>query len=147
VKVTDLNKHPVLDVSSATTVGQIDDVVVDPSTRHVLGFSLRKTPGKETWLPWDGLKALGADAATIEGTDAIVIGPDETAPPALTRGKVIGGRVLTDQGLSLGTLADIDVDPESGTVTELILTSGHVIPGDSLRGIGSYATVVVHPAG
>jgi hypothetical protein len=90
---------------------------------------------------------LGADAATVEGTEAVVIGPDETAAPALLRGKVIGGRVLSDQGLLLGNLADVEVDPESGTITDLVLTSGQVIPGASLRGIGSYATVVVHPAG
>jgi uncharacterized protein YrrD len=145
MKVSQLKKHPVLDISSATTVGQIDDVVVDPVKRQILGFTLHKAAGKENWLSWAQLKSFGADAATIETTDVLSTGPGEAAPRTLLRGKVIGGRVLTDQGLGLGSLADVEFDPGSGAVTALVLDGGHVLGGDSLRGIGTYATMVVHP--
>ncbi len=144
MRVTDLNKRPVLDVATATTVGRIDDVVVDPASRQLLGFTLRKTPGKASWLPWDRLQAMGADAATVDTVDALTEGPEEDTPPALRRGKVIGGVVLTSGGLSLGTLADIEFDPGSGLVTSLVLDGGRSLPAESLIGIGSYA-MVVHP--
>lgn len=145
MKVTDLNKHPVLDVSSATTVGQIDDVVIDPSSRRLVGFVLRKTPNKASWLPWDSLKALGVDAATVDNADALADAPGDEVPPALKQQKVISGLVLSDQGLALGTLADVEFEPESGSVTGLVLSDGRTLPGDSLVGIGSYAMVVKHP--
>ena len=145
MRVTDLNKHPVLDVSTATTVGRIDDVVIDPSTRQVVGFSLGKTPGTAAWLAWDRLKALGVDAATVDSVEALTEGPDADMPPALKRGKVIGGLVLTDQGLSLGDLVDVEFDPDSGRVTGLVLAGGRSLPADALRGIGRYAMVVTHP--
>jgi uncharacterized protein YrrD len=136
----------VLDVSSATTVGRIDDVVVDPSTRQLVGFSVRKTPGKASWLAWDRLKALGVDAVTVDSVEALSDRPDVDVAPPLRHGKVIGGLVLTDQGLSLGDLVDVEFEPDSGTLTALVLASGRTLPADSLRGIGSYAMVVTHPA-
>jgi uncharacterized protein YrrD len=144
MRASEITKHPVLDVSSATTVGRIDDVVIDPADRQVLGFVLAKTAGKATWLAWDHLKALGRDAATIDSPDDLTE-PPESAPPGLKKGKVLGGRVLTDQGLELGTLADVEFDADSGLVAGLHLNTGRVLPGDSLRGVGSYATVVSHP--
>ena len=144
MRASDLTKHPVLDVSTATTVGSIQDVVVDPTERQILGFVLGKTAGKATWLEWSHLKALGTDAATIDGTDALAAAPEQ-GPPALRKGNVVGGRVLTDQGLELGKLADVEFDADSGAVTALHLDRGGVVPGDALRGIGTYATMVRHP--
>ncbi len=145
MRVTDLNKRAVMDVATATTVGRIDDVVVDPVSRQLVGFSLRKTPGKASWLAWDRLKALGVDAATVDTVEALTEGPDNDLPPALKRGKVIGGLVLTTGGLGLGNLVDVEFDADSGTVTGLVLQSGRTLPPDSLVGIGTYAMVVTHP--
>ncbi len=145
MRVTDLNKRPVIDVATATTVGRIDDVVVDPASRQLVGLALRKTSGKASWLAWDRLKAMGVDAATIDTVDALTEGPEEEMPPALRRGKVIGGVVLTSGGLALGTLADVEFDPDSGLVTGLLLDGGRGLPAESLIGIGTYALVVSPP--
>jgi uncharacterized protein YrrD len=145
VRITDLNKRPVMDLSSATTVGRIDDVIIDPVSRQLVGFELAKTPGKASYLAWDKLRALGSDAVTIENVDALTAEPDTVAPP-LKRGKVMGGIVLTDQGLSLGNLADVEFDADSGSVTGLVIDRDRVLPGDSLIGIGHYAMVVKSPA-
>jgi uncharacterized protein YrrD len=146
VRITDLNKRPVMDLSSATTVGRIDDVIIDPASRQLVGFELAKTPGKASYLAWDALRALGSDAVTIENVDALSATPNETAAPPLKRGKVMGGIVLTDQGFSLGNLADVEFDADSGAVTGLVIDDARVLPGDSLLGIGHYAMVVKSPA-
>ncbi len=144
MRASEVTNHPVLDVSSAVTVGRIDDVVVDPTNHQVLGFVLAKTASKATWLAWDRMKALGRDAATIESTDALAE-PPEHAPPGLRKGKALGGRVLSDQGLELGALTDVEFDDESGVVHALHVDSGRVLPGATMRGVGTYATVVKHP--
>jgi uncharacterized protein YrrD len=144
MRASEVTNHPVLDVSSAVTVGRIDDVVIDPTNHRVLGFVLGKTAGKATWLAWDHMKALGRDAATIESTDALAE-PPEHVPPGLRKGRVLGRRVLSDQGLELGALADVEFDGESGVVDALLVNSGRVLPGETMRGVGTYATVVRHP--
>jgi uncharacterized protein YrrD len=146
MKVTDLNKRPVMDVATATTVGHIDDVVIDPANRQLVGFRLGKTPGNASWLAWDRLKALGADAVTVDNVEALTDGPDEDVRPALKQGKVIGGIVLTVQGVCLGNLADVEFEAESGAVTALLLDSGRTLDAEALIGIGSYAMVVTHPS-
>jgi sporulation protein YlmC with PRC-barrel domain len=144
VRITDLNKRPVMDLSSATTVGRIDDVIIDPARGQLVGFELAKTPGQASYLAWDALRALGRDAVTIENVDALTSTPDTVAPP-LKRGKVMGGIVLTDHGLSLGNLVDVEFDPDTGAVTGLVIDD-RVLPGDCLLGIGHYAMVVKSPA-
>jgi sporulation protein YlmC with PRC-barrel domain len=143
VKFTELVGHPVLDLATATTVGRIDDAVVDPSTGRLGGFVLKKTPAKADWLPWDRINALGADAMTVAGVDAIADWSAALGHP-LRADHVIGGRVLTDQGWELAHLADIDLDPATGQVTSLLLDDGTTFGLTDLIGIGRYATVVKH---
>lgn len=144
MNVSELLGRSVLDLSTATTVGNIDDVVVDASSRRIAGFRLSKTSGPSKWLAWDDVKAVGADAVTIERQEQV---GDESA--GLGRGvradKVIGGRLLTDEGRELGALADIEIDADSGAVTSLILSTGRLEP-DALLAIGSFATVVQEPS-
>ncbi|WP_281250428.1 PRC-barrel domain-containing protein [Rhodococcus marinonascens] len=50
---------------------------------------------------------------------------------------MIDKRVLTSTGNELGTLTDVDFDPDSGPVTSLILDAEDV-GGARLVGVGSY---------
>ena len=58
-------------MSTATTVGHVDDAVVDLSTGRLSGFLLKKTPAKADWLAWERVNAVGADALTVASVDAI----------------------------------------------------------------------------
>jgi sporulation protein YlmC with PRC-barrel domain len=57
---------------------------------------------------------------------------------------VIGGRVLTDQGLELAAIADVELDPATGHLVDLLLADGTTIEAAALLGIGRYATVIRH---
>jgi len=143
VKFTELVGHPVLDLAAATTIGRIDDAVVDPSTGRLSGFVLKKTPAKADWLAWEQVKALGPDALTVASADALADRPATLGHP-LRADHVVGGRVLTDQGWELAHLADLDVDPGTGQVTSVLLADGTSVGPADLIGIGRYATVVKH---
>jgi sporulation protein YlmC with PRC-barrel domain len=143
MKFTDLVGRPVMELATATSIGLIDDGVMDPSTGRLAGFVLKKTPGKADWLAWDQINALGADALTVAGADTLTVRADSAG--LLLRGsKVIGGRVLTNQGWELANLAEIDLDPATGQVTGLLLADGTALPPGDLIGIGRYATIVQH---
>jgi sporulation protein YlmC with PRC-barrel domain len=145
VKFTELVTHPVMDLATATSIGRVDDAVVDPASGRLSGFVLKKTPAKADWLAWEQVNALGTDALTVAGADAIVERP-ALSGPLLRAGKVIGGRVLSDQGWELANLADIDLDPATGQVTGLLLADGTNLGPTDLVGIGGYATIVKHQA-
>ena len=145
MKFTELVGRPVLDLATATTIGTVNDAMVDPVTGRVVGFDLRKTPGKASWLGWDQVKAVGADAVTVDALDAVTEAPADRGR-LLRSGKIIGGRVLTDQGVALAHLVDVDLDPSTGQVDTLVLGDGATVASADLLGIGSYATVVRNPA-
>jgi sporulation protein YlmC with PRC-barrel domain len=143
VIINDLLGRDVLDLSTATTAGRVDDAVVDPQQRTVRGLVVGKAPGPGTWLSWSDIKSIGPDAVTIDRPDLITAAPNDLGP-GCRGGGVLGGRVLTDRGRELGPLSTIDVDPESGAVKAIVLADRQ-LPADQLVGIGSYATVVRDP--
>jgi len=144
VNLTGIIGRPVLDLSTATTIGRVDDVVVDATARRVVGFLRGKVTGTATWLTWEAMTALGADAITIAGLGDLQVAPDGAS--GLKAAKALGGRVLTDGGRELSTLVDLDVDPTTGDVTALSL-GDRTLPAEALLGVGSYATVVADPDG
>jgi sporulation protein YlmC with PRC-barrel domain len=144
MNLTTIIGRPVLDLSTATTIGRVDDVVVDASERRVVGFLLGKVTGTATWLTWDVMTALGADAITVGSVGELQSAPDGVS--GVKSAKVLGGRVLTSEGRQVAALVDFDLDPGTGAVTALSL-GDRTLPGEALLGIGSYATIVTDPDG
>jgi len=145
MRATELIKRPVIDLATASTIGRIDDVAVDPVTRRVVGFQLSKTSSRNTWLSWEQVAAVGADAVTVPNDSVLREPAAEPSGRRLRADKVLGGRVLTDEGYELANLTDIDFDPEAGSIATLLLADRTEVPADRLSGIGSYATVLTVP--
>ena len=131
--------RPVLDLATATTVGRIDDVDVDPTARRAAGFHLAKSSSGD-WLSWDRITAVGPDAVTIQSADDVVAYAADPAHRALRKGGALGGRVLSDQGREVGSLNDVEIDDDGAIVS--LLVGDRRVEADDLLGIGSYATVV-----
>jgi sporulation protein YlmC with PRC-barrel domain len=55
--------------------------------------------------------------------------------------EIVGKLVLTERGMELGSITDVDFDPETGAVTTL-LTKTETIAGQRMIGLGGYAVVV-----
>jgi sporulation protein YlmC with PRC-barrel domain len=144
VNAAELIGRPVLDLTTATTVGRVDDIVVDPATRRALGLRLAKSSAGD-WLAWEQISAIGTDAVTIAGADCVQVYAEDPSRRTLRANGALGGRVLTDQGRDVGPLDDVDID-DDGTLSALVIATDRV-GADDLLGIGSYATVVRDPAG
>lgn len=140
MRFSDAVGRQVVSTSTATTVGKVDDFVVDPRRHAVIAVLLKKTEGGDTLL-WPDVLAFGSDAVTITDSSKIV-----EASPAITAlsGKghqLVGNRVLTAAGDEHGKVDDVEFDADTGTITSLAVASGDVA-GARLVGIGSYAVVV-----
>jgi sporulation protein YlmC with PRC-barrel domain len=128
-----------MDISSATEIARVLTPIVDPAEHRVVGF---RVDGSSPVLPWEGIHAVGADALTVDGPSAIRQGSTDAEVRATSVPiDPIGLRVLDEDGLELGTVDDIEFDPATGTITE-ILVAGASHPGDELLGIGDYAVVL-----
>jgi uncharacterized protein YrrD len=135
-------KHEVVSTATATRVARVDGFVVRPGPARVALLRLGKVSGPGTLLAWDDVQGFGPDAVTV--ADEAVIRPAADALEQRAEDKeleILSKRVLSERGTDLGTVTDVDFDPETGAVTTLITTTG-TIAGDRLVGLGGYAVVV-----
>jgi sporulation protein YlmC with PRC-barrel domain len=141
IRFSDIADNPVLDTTSALTVGRVGSLVVDPAARRVVALGVRRSKGPGDTLPWDGITAIGPDAVTVDSAERIAAAPGELRRQASLGERLVGHRVLDDHGRELGHVRDVEFDPQDGTVVTLILKDAYV-DGARLVGLGSYAVVV-----
>lgn len=138
---TELTGRKVVSTDSASTVGVVADFVVNPHLPGVVAFTLAKTPGQGSVLPWANIIAVGIDAVTVPSADAIITPDEQLAELSGKPHALPGKRVLSTSGEQLGTVRDVEFDPTTGRLTALELESGPIDPA-GLLGVGSYAAIV-----
>ena len=131
----------VVSTENAGQVGQVDGYVVDFGSRRVVALLLSRTDGKAKLLPWQALTAFGTDAVTVPNGGVLVESEPVLDELAHKHHAVLGKRILDTSGLQIGTVRDVDIDPATGLIAEIV-TDDARITGDRLLGSGSYAVVV-----
>jgi len=135
-------KRAVVNTATATRVARVDGFVVLPGPARVALLRLGKVSGAGTLLSWGDVQGFGPDAVTV-ATDAVIRPARDSLEQRAEDNdlEILGKRVLSEQGTELGTITDVDFDPETGAVTSLI-TKTEIIAGQRLIGLGGYAAVV-----
>ncbi|GAB6900138.1 PRC-barrel domain-containing protein [Kineosporia succinea] len=141
IRFSDIAGNPVMDTSTATTIGRIEAPVVDPATRHVVGFRVKKSQGPGNVVLWSALAGLGPDALTVGSAEAVADPPAELKDRSGKKLDLLKRQVLTEHGHPLGKVRDVEFDPSDGRITSLLLKDSFV-DGARLLGIGRYAVVV-----
>lgn len=139
--ISALRDHPVMSLASASRVGRVAEVVIDPHRRRLVALRLRKTPGDGDTLHWDDVAAIGPDAVTVADEGRLVPPRDDAAALLGKDHAPTGKRLLTSAGDEVGHVDDVEIDPDSGAVVRLLTSQGDVA-GERLLGCGSYAVVV-----
>lgn len=140
INLNELHGRPVLDLSTAKTVGEIGHAILDPARQSVIAFELAKASGTGNVLPWDSISAIGPDAITIDDVGLLRAPSVATEHRPSEVGSPLGRHVITTQGTDLGSLLDIAFDEHSGTIETIELETGHR-PATTV-GIGNYALIV-----
>ncbi len=140
MRYSDLKGHKVVSTSTADTVGKVDGFVLDPATRHLVALELKKTQAGSL-VVWPDLAAVGTDVVTVADAEKVIEPDAELTELAGKDRSVLKKRVLTECGEDLGSVKDIDFDPKTGELRELLLSDA-TVAGERLLGIGSYAVVV-----
>lgn len=114
----------VVTLTGGERLGRVADVVFQPASGRVTGFLVDRGGmfSKPKWLAAGLVQALGTDALTVQGEEALT----DAAPVAEElASKTLDGRpVLNQAGTVLGKIADVVVDPQGLTVPHLLLTTG-----------------------
>jgi len=135
-------KRAVVNTATATRVARVDGFVVLPGPARVALLRLGKVSGAGTLLAWDDVQGFGPDAVTVASDAVLRPARDQLEQRAENNDlEILGKRVLSEQGTELGTVTDVDFDPETGAVT-LLITKTETISGQRLIGLGGYAAVV-----
>ncbi|GAB3269412.1 PRC-barrel domain-containing protein [Kineosporia babensis] len=141
IRFSDIAGNPVMDTSTATTVGKLEAPIIDPATHRIVGFRVKKSKGPGDVLLWASVAGLGPDAVTVSSAEQVSDPPPELKDRSGRKLDVLKRPVLTEHGHPLGKVKDVEFDPSDGRVTNLLLKDSFV-DGGRLLGIGKYAVVV-----
>lgn len=136
MRFSEAKGHEVVSTADAATVGKVSGFVVDAAAGKVVGLRLKKTEGDVDLLAWADVQGFGPDAVTVGSVAAL-----RKAGDAEKHLDVLGRRVLTEHGVELGDVQDVDFDPADGSIVAVHTKQGEV-SGARLLGLGSYALVV-----
>ncbi len=134
-------KRPVMSTADARTVSVVAGFIIDPTDRRILAVRLAKTPGTADTLHWDDITAFGPDAVTVPAETAITPARGRAAELTGRDAELLGKRLLTDTGVELGKVEDVDFDPANGSINYLIGAHDRHA-GTRLLGCGSYAVII-----
>lgn len=129
--------HEVVDTSTAETIGRVSGFVIDHDGSAAVGIIVG-----ERVVDWADAGGVGTDAVTVTD-EAMVRAPKSALEDAAVRGDSdpISKPVLTEDGVELGTVVDLDIDSGTGEIRRIIIDEDEV-SGRRLLGIGSYAAIV-----
>ncbi len=132
MKFSELKGRAVVSLDNATKLGQVEDLMMEPATWHIVGLLVRTGMfSRSVLVPAGEVHNIGADAVTIsaplaEATDAA--GSPQPTPPAgletvesagslVKLTSILGIKVVTDAGTLVGELGDILLDWANLTIT------------------------------
>ena len=140
MRITEARNRPVVDTSTAETVGRVSGFLIEAEAARITGLRI-DGDGSGMILPWDSLGAFGPDAITIAGAEAVREPAGSTeqrrSDPDLDP---IGKPAIEESGNGLGIVSDIDFDPNTGAM-RAVITDMYELPADKLVGLGSYAMI------
>lgn len=145
--VQELNGRAVVSIQQAEKLGAIEDVLVNVHQHSLGGLLLKGTllHGGPA-ISWSCVRNVGVDAVMVDANDAVGSMSDADAA-ALTRMHTLNGmRMVTDAGELVGTISSIEVDDESGRITDYLVDLGNgsllhrsarlKVPPAAIQGVG-----------
>jgi uncharacterized protein YrrD len=146
LRFSDAVGTPVYSKATADQLGRVIRWVVDASTHRIGAVQVAGRKDRALLAGWSDVVGFGPDAVVVSEEERLRH-PDGEYEQRVTGGQLElrGRRVLTDRGLEVGALVDVEFDERSGAITE-IATDHARVSGDGLRVIGPYAVIVRHDA-
>lgn len=143
----DLINLPVIDADSGKHLGTVRELVLERDHR-VRGL-IFISPAQETlYLPLNGAVQIGRDAVLARSRAVAARQEDHADRPQI---RCAGSWVMTDSGVTLGTVEDIIFEEEQGKIVGLevsdgyvkdLLTGRRILAVDAIRTFGGETLIV-----
>jgi uncharacterized protein YrrD len=98
----------VISLDTANALGKVVDLLVDPLSGQLAGFSVQRLDGSYALASILDVHGIGPDAVMLEGDQSLVLvdaSPLRTVPQA--KQSLVGVKVLTEHGLLLGQISNL----------------------------------------
>lgn len=120
----DLAGLAVVTLADAARVGTVDDVLFDAQYRRVLGFRVKKGLMSKEAVQRANVRAVGADAITVTGPDALNA-EDRFADlaNAASLKQVTDTKVMSEGGDFVGTIRSVELDDLAQNVVAYTLSA------------------------
>lgn len=140
MRITEARRRPVVATGTATTIGHVDGFLIEAEAGRITGLRIDGEKSS-TILPWDRVGSFGPDAITVADAD-VLRPPADAAEERRSNSDLdpIGKPAIEETGNGLGTVSDVDFDPETGAL-RAVITEVYELPANKLMGLGSYAMV------
>lgn len=154
MKPDEFKKLAVVSIESGAKLGYVDDLLFD--TSHLRVAALRvKADSHHSLVPMSEVKSIGSDAVTVASDAAARSVQAESALDSLPDvDRLHHLKVVDEAGTYLGKISGIELDPGTGSITELEAHEGGVlglggktmpIPAAAVRSVGDEVIVVATP--
>ena len=108
----------IVTLDTATAVGEVRDVLFDPSRSRVIGFTVRGRGLLSSpligLLPVETVGAIGHDAVMITSATGVVSQREGMDAAVAQQVDVIGREVVSDTGARLGEIVDVILEVDRG---------------------------------
>lgn len=131
----------VIAANSADEIGNVKTFVIDPTGRQITHLQIAGRKRSAQVVDWAQLASFGADAVIVHNADAVHdVVAERTGD--MVRGTIdlLGSRLLSTDGVQVGTVTDVDFDETSGQI-EAVATEHGRIDGTNICSLGSYALI------
>lgn len=144
----------VVTINEGKEIGKVDDLFVDPDVRQVRWLRIHTGGlfGNREWVLTESVHSIGSNAFMINAESDIRTSADVPAAEELAKSnrRLIGAKVMTENGKDLGKVEDYEFDEHSFAVTRLVIPphmgmeAGHFIevPSDKIVTIGTDVVIV-----
>jgi len=127
---------------TAVDLGHIRGFILDDCARRVDALHIDGHGRGAHVVHWAAISSFGADAVMVRTAADILPATGDREVGTVNGGlAAIGKRVLTTEGFAAGTVEDVQFDPMTGLITEIVTDQG-IVDVKRLRSIGSYAAVI-----
>jgi uncharacterized protein YrrD len=119
IRGTELVGRAVVDMDAAEKMGHVKEIIIERDGERIAGFVAVQGDsmlggGTRRTIPAAALHAIGPDAITVHGSEAVAGAVDLATLPRMS--DVTGRKMVTRSGQLLGSIGDLLVNPEDGSI-------------------------------
>jgi uncharacterized protein YrrD len=118
----EIKDTPVVSITEGTKLGSVHDLLLDDSYLQIAALVIGGgglLGGQRRAVAYSAVRGIGRDAVMVSGQDAVQEVSDAGSLGVTHRLGELHQEVMSESGVHLGRVADVEFDPQTGALTAL----------------------------